>query len=99
MQHRGDWQVLTADRAIDDDLEALHGRESIDSAPVAARAIMIEDEHQIISSAFRFLAWASICFLYFSRNATLSLGVFSQTPAAWPWPTSPKNSFISSKRD
>ena len=82
MQHRGDRQILAADRAVDDDLHALDGGEGVDRAPIATRAIVVEDEHQIISSALRFLAWASICFLYFSRNATLSFGVSSQTPAA-----------------
>ena len=91
MQHRGDRQVLAADRAVDDDLHALDGGEGVDRAPIATRAIVVEDEHQIISSALRFLAWASICFLYFSRNATLSFGVSSQTPAAWPSPTPSKN--------
>ena len=82
MQHRGDRQILAADRAVDDDLHALHRGEGVDRTPIATRAIVVEDEHQIISSALRFLAWASICFLYFSRNATFSFGVSSQTPAA-----------------
>ena len=98
MQHRRDRKVLATHGAIDDDLHALHRGEGVDRPPIAAGTIMVEHQHQIISSALRFLAWASICFLYFSRNAGLSRGVSSQTPAAWPSPTSPKNSFISSKR-
>ena len=74
VQHRGDRQILAADRAVDDDLHALDRGEGIDRPPVAAGAIVIEHQHQIISSALRFLAWASICFLYFSRKATLSFG-------------------------
>jgi hypothetical protein len=58
VQHRGDRQVLAADRAVDDDLQALDRGEGVDRAPIAAGAIVIEDEHQIISSALR-LAWAS----------------------------------------
>jgi hypothetical protein len=55
VQHRGDRQVLAAHRAVDDDLQALDRGEDVDRAPVAACAIVIEDEHQIISSALRLL--------------------------------------------
>ena len=54
MEHRGDRQVLAAHRAVDDDLQPFDGGEHIDRAPIAAGAIMIEDQHQIISSALRF---------------------------------------------
>ena len=56
MQHRSDREVLAAHWAIDDDLQALDGGEDIHRAPVATRAIMVEDEHQIISSALRRLS-------------------------------------------
>ena len=51
VQHRGDRQVLAADRAVDDDLQALDRGEDVDRAPVAAGAIVIEDEHQIRCSS------------------------------------------------
>ena len=56
VQHRGHRQVLAADRAVDDDLQALDRREDVHGAPVAAGAIVVEDQHQIISSALRFFA-------------------------------------------
>ncbi len=50
VQHRGDRQVLAADRAVDDDLQALDRGEDVDRAPVAAGAIVVEDQHQTSSS-------------------------------------------------
>ncbi len=44
-------QILAADGTVDHDLQALDRREDVDSAPVAAGAIVIEHEHQGISSA------------------------------------------------
>ena len=55
VQHAGDRQVLATHRAVDHDLQALDRGEDVDSAPVAAGPIVIEDEHQTISSALRFL--------------------------------------------
>ena len=43
VQHRGDRQVLAADRTVDDDLQALDRGEDVDCAPVAACAIVVED--------------------------------------------------------
>ena len=43
MQHRGDRQVLAADRAVDHHLQALDGRENIDRAPVTACAVVVND--------------------------------------------------------
>jgi hypothetical protein len=51
VQHRGDRQVLAADRAVDDDLQPLHGREHVDGAPIAAGAVVVEDQHPTGSSA------------------------------------------------
>ena len=45
VQHRGDRQVLAADRAVDDDLQSLDGGEDIDRAPVAAGPVVVEDQH------------------------------------------------------
>ena len=59
VQHRRDRQVLAADRAVDDHLQALDRGEGVDRTPVAAGAIVVEDQHQIISSAARFLACAA----------------------------------------
>ena len=73
VQHRRDRQVLAADRTVDDDLQALDRREDVDRAPVATGAIMVEDEHQIISSALRFFASFSRRRLYSARNCRLSL--------------------------
>ena len=99
VQHRGDRQVLAADRAVDDDLQALDGGEDVDRAPIAAGAIVIEDEHQIISSASRFLACGfDLLLVLLAEFADGRFGASSQMPAAWPSPTSPKKSFISSKR-
>ena len=46
MQHRRDRQVLATDRTVDDDLQALDRGEGVDRAPVAACAIVVEDEHR-----------------------------------------------------
>ena len=43
MQHRGHRQVFTAHGAIDDHLQSLDRGEDIDGAPIAARAVVIED--------------------------------------------------------
>ncbi len=48
VQHRGDGQVLAADRPVDDDLQALDGGEAVDGAPIAAGAVVIEDQHQAL---------------------------------------------------
>ena len=56
VQHRGHRQVLAADRTVDDHLQALDGREHIHGAPVAAGTIVVDDQHQIISSALRLRA-------------------------------------------
>ena len=46
VQDRGDRQVLAADRAVDDDLQALDRREDVDGAPVASCTVVIEHQHQ-----------------------------------------------------
>ena len=79
VQHRGDRQVLAADRAVDDDLQALDRGEDIDGAPVAARPIVIEDEHEPISSA---LAWRDLGALLLAGTPAGRAGRSSQTPAA-----------------
>jgi hypothetical protein len=61
VQHRSHRQVLATDRTIDDDLQTLDGGEDVHGAPVATRAIVIEDQHQIISSALRLRASFSAC--------------------------------------
>jgi hypothetical protein len=61
VQHRGHRQVLAAHRAVDDDLQPLDRREDVDAAPVTAGAVVVDDQHQIISSALRFLAAFSSC--------------------------------------
>ncbi len=76
MQHRGDGQVLAADRAVNDDLQALDGREDVDRTPVAARAVMIEDERHVPTrlpgiDRMVFLIRAA----YFLRNSGRSCGV------------------------
>ena len=43
VQDGGDGQVLAAHRAVDDHLKALHRGEGVNSPPVAARAIVIEN--------------------------------------------------------
>ena len=43
VQHRGHRQVLASHRAVDDDLQALDGREDVHGAPVAAGAIVVDD--------------------------------------------------------
>ena len=43
VEHRRHRQVFAADRAVDDDLEALDGGEDVDCAPVAARPVVVED--------------------------------------------------------
>ncbi len=99
VQHRGDRQVLAADRTVDDDLHALDRGEGVDRAPVAAGAIVVEDEHQITPPRLCALSpAASICSFVFLPECDIVLRRSSQTPAAWPSPTPPKNSFISSKR-
>ena len=59
MQHRGHGQVLAADRAVDDHLQALDGGECVHRSPIAAGAIVIEHQHQGSSSALRALACLS----------------------------------------
>jgi hypothetical protein len=49
----GDGQVLAADRAVDHGTQAAHGAEGIDGAPVAAGAIVVEDEHRASSPPLR----------------------------------------------
>ena len=53
VQDRRDWQVLTAHGSVDDHLEALDCREHIHGAPIATRAIVIEDQRHVptLSSA------------------------------------------------
>ena len=51
VQHGGHRQVLAADRAVDDDLQALDGAEGVDRPPVAAGAVVILDQHA--SASFR----------------------------------------------
>ena len=53
VQHRRHRQILAAHRTVDDDLQSLDRGERVHRTPVAASAIMIEDEHQAISSALR----------------------------------------------
>ena len=43
VQHRRHRQVLAADRAVDDDLQALDRGEDVDRAPVAAGPVVVED--------------------------------------------------------
>ena len=43
MQDRGHRQIFTAHRSVDDHLQALYRGEHVDAAPVAARAIVIQD--------------------------------------------------------
>ena len=43
MQHRRDRQILAADGAVDDDLQALDRGEDVNRAPIAAGPIVIED--------------------------------------------------------
>ena len=43
VQHRRHRQVLAADRAVDDDLQALDRGEDVDRAPVAAGSVVVED--------------------------------------------------------
>ena len=61
VQHRGHRQILAADRPVDDHLQPLDRREYVHRSPVAAGAIVIEDEHQIISSALRLAAALASC--------------------------------------
>ena len=82
MQHGGDRQVLAPDGPVDDDLQSLDRREDVHGSPVAAGAIVIEHQHQPISSALRALAWRASLRSYCSRNSGRSRGVSSQTPVA-----------------
>ena len=43
VQDRRDRQVLATDRAVDDDLQALDRGEDVDSAPVAACPVVVEN--------------------------------------------------------
>jgi hypothetical protein len=45
MQDRCDRQILAADWAVDNDLKTLHGGEDVNGAPIATRAIVINDQH------------------------------------------------------
>ena len=99
VQHRGHRQVLAADRAVDDHLQTLDRREDVHRAPVAAGPIVIEDEHQTISSALR--SWP----LRAPAGACTARGT-PAVPRARPTrrrriarsPTPAKNALISSKR-
>ena len=46
VQDGGDRQVFTAYRAIDDDAQSAHCGEGVNRTPIAACAIVIEDEHR-----------------------------------------------------
>ena len=80
VQHRGDRQVLAADRPVDDDLQALDRGERVDRAPVAAGPIVIEDQRHVpmLSSA---LAAAMRLAANLALNSGRSTGVVSHTPA------------------
>lgn len=45
VQNGGHREVLAADRAVDDDLQALDGREDVDGAPITAGAVEVVDQH------------------------------------------------------
>mmetsp|Transcript_53735 Transcript_53735/g.126564 ORF Transcript_53735/g.126564 Transcript_53735/m.126564 type:complete len:234 (-) Transcript_53735:258-959(-) len=102
VQHAGHRQVLAAHGAVDDDLQALDGREHIDRAPVAAGAVVVQHEvqrpaHSISSALRRFMilmTWRRVS----ARNSGRSTGVSLQMPALSPAPVSPKKSRIVSKR-
>ena len=51
MQDRSDRQILAADRTVDDNLQSLDRTEGVDRPPVAARAIMILDQHDCTTPA------------------------------------------------
>jgi hypothetical protein len=51
VQHGGDGQVLAPHGAVDDDLQPAEGGKGVDGAPVAAGAVVVQDEHQATSSA------------------------------------------------
>ena len=63
VQHRGHRQILAAHRPVDDDLQALDGGEDVNRAPVAAGTIVVEHQHQTISSDLRFAASLASCAL------------------------------------
>ena len=83
VEHGGHGQVLAADRAVDDDLQALDRGKGVDRAPVTARAVMIDDERHTptLSSA---LAAATRRAANLALNSGRGVGVFSQTPVASP---------------
>ena len=60
MEYGGDRQILAADRAVDDDLQALDRGKDVDRSPVAARPVHVEYQHQIIASDAFFFASFSI---------------------------------------
>ena len=47
MQHRGDWQVLAAHRAVDHNLQTFDGGEHIHRAPITACAVMVQNERRL----------------------------------------------------
>ena len=69
VQHRGHRQVFAAHRTVDDHLQPLDGAEGVNRAPIAPCPVVIEEKHQIISSALASLAAFSIFLRCCSRKS------------------------------